>query len=106
MNDEIIKQEKKLMKFVDLYLKDKNLNVWHLAILNAVVNLGFQQGQRKRIKVSRSLIMKLSHINTIPTYHKYFKQLQDFGYIRYKPSYHPSRRSEIKLYEKRLSQDL
>ncbi|RZJ91494.1 MAG: hypothetical protein EOO20_04820 [Chryseobacterium sp.] len=86
-----------------MYLDDPELNVWHLVILAAVLNLGYRQGQCKKIVVSRSKIMALSHIHTLPTYHKYFKQLQDLGYIKYKPSYHPGCKSEITLNSKRLS---
>jgi len=91
------------MKLFFLYMDDPRLNVWHMAILTAILGLGFRQGEWQRIKVSRSKIMSLSHINTLPTYHKYFKQLQELGYIKYSPSYHPGYRSEVELYEKRLS---
>lgn len=95
--------EDQIMNYLSIYMADSKLNVWHLAILVAILNLGYRQGQWQRIKVSRSKIMALSHINTLPTYHKYFKQLQDFGYVKYNPSYHPGYRSEVELYEKRLS---
>lgn len=91
------------MKQLVLYMDDPRLNVWHMAILTAILSLGFKQGERQRIKVSRSKIMSLSHINTLPTYHKYFKQLQELGYIKYSPSYHPGYKSEVELYNKRLS---
>ena len=106
MKNENNLNEGQIMNHFSIFMNDSDLNVWHLAILSAVLNLGYKQGQRRRIKVSRSKIMALSHINTLPTYHKYFKQLQDFGYIKYKPSYHPGCKSEIKLYTKRLSQQL
>lgn len=80
-------------------MDDPQLNVWHLAILTAILTLGYRQ----RIKVSRRKLMLLSHINTLPTYHKYLKQLQYLGYIKYMPSYHPGYRSEVELYQKRLS---
>lgn len=92
-----------IMTYFSQYLDDSELNVWHLAILAAILNLGYRQGQRCRINVSRSRIMALSHINTLPTYHKYMKELQNFGYINYKPSYHPGYRSEIELSTKRMS---
>lgn len=95
--------EDQIMNYLDIYMDDPKLNVWHLAILTAILSLGYKQKERKSIKVSRSKIMKLSHVNTIPTYHKYFKQLQNFGYIKYSPSYHPGYKSEVELYEKRLS---
>ena len=96
-------REDQVMKHLAVYMDDPILNVWHLAILTAILSLGFRQGERHKIKVSRSKIMALSHINTLPTYHKYFKQLQEFGYIKYYPSYHPGYRSEVELIGKRLS---
>lgn len=99
-------KEGNIMKYLSMYVDDPKLNVWHLSILTAILGLGYRQGQRRRIKVSRSKIMQLSHVNTLPTYHKYFKQLQDLGYIKYIPSYHPAYKSEVKLYKKRLSQIL
>ena len=91
------------IKYLINCMEDPKLNVWHLAIIIAIVSLGYMQGQRRRIKVSRSRIMMLSHINTLPTYHKYFKELQNLGYIKYTPSYHPECRSEVELIYKRLS---
>ena len=44
--------------------------------------------------------MALSHIKTLPSYHKYFKQLQDFDYIKYTPSYHPDCRSTVEILRK------
>lgn len=104
MHDADKLREDQLMKYLAIYMDDPILNVWHLAILTAILSLGFRQGERQRIKVSRCKIMALSHISTLPTYHKYFKQLQDLGYIKYSPSYHPGYRSEVELYQERLSQ--
>lgn len=98
--------EDHIMSCLSTYMDDDRLNVWHLAILMAILTLGYKQGQSKIIKVSRSKIMYLSHVNTIPTYHKYFKQLQKLGYIKYSPSYNPDYRSEVQLYAKRPSQNI
>jgi hypothetical protein len=103
MNQTNKPSEDQIMNYLSICMDDSRLNVWHLAILAAILNLGYRQRQWQRIKVSRSKIMALSHINTLPTYHKYFKQLQDFGYFKYSPSYHPDYRSEVELHEKRLS---
>lgn len=73
------------------------LNGLHVALLGAVLLLGFRQGRVTRIKVSRGIMMRLSHIYTVPTYHKYLKELQLLGYFAYRPSYHPKMRSEIDL---------
>lgn len=86
-----------LLIYLAVFEKDERLSVWHFALLTAILYLGYRQGQREIIKVSRRKIMSLSHINTLPTYHKYFRELQEMGYIKYKPSYHPGYRSEIEL---------
>lgn len=97
-------QEKQVVNYLCTYLNDPQLKVWHVMILAAILTLGYNQNRWSRIKVSRRMIMMLSHINTLPTYHKYFKELQDFGYINYKPSFHPSGKSVVELNESKLSQ--
>lgn len=77
--------------------KDIRINVWHLALILAILRLADLQNNFSTIRVSRSVLMKLSHIRTFPTYHKYFKELQEFGYITYSPSYHPGFKSTITL---------
>jgi hypothetical protein len=83
-----------------IFERDSRLNVWHLALLFAILILGYKQGEHCRIKVSRSKIMALAHVRTLTTYHKYFKELQELGYIKYTPSYHPGYRSEVELLQK------
>lgn len=86
-----------LFKYLTIFEKDTRLNVWHFSLLSAILYLGCRQGQSKIIGVSRSKIMSLSHIKTIPTYHKYFKELQTMGYIKYTPSYNPRYKSKVEL---------
>jgi hypothetical protein len=86
-----------LSKFLSTIANDSRLNVWHLALLYSLLQLAYLQKERKIIHVSRSRIMKLSHITTLPTYHKYFKQIQDYGYIKYTPSYHPGYKSIVEF---------
>lgn len=86
-----------LNKGVAKFQRDKRLNAWHIALLAAVYIMALQQCRSRQIKVSRSRLMVLSHINTLPTFHKYFKQLQDMDYLIYRPSYHPGVRSEIDI---------
>ena len=85
------------IRYLRLFQSDNRLTVWHLALLMSILDLGYRQGNKKVIMVSRSKIMALSHINTIPTYNKYFKELQSFGYIKYTPSYHPGFKSKAEL---------
>lgn len=88
------------LEFLILITEDKRLNVWHISLLIAVIKLASMQNEEDLIRVSRSKLMYYSHFKNIATYHKYFKQLQDFGYIKYIPSYHPGYRSTIEFNDK------
>lgn len=90
----------KWFDFFDLIKDDPLLNVWHISLLFAIARLACKQNEKWIIRVSRSRLMALSHIKTLPSYHKYFKQLQDFGYIKYTPSYHPDCRSTVEILRK------
>lgn len=80
---------------MERFSSDERLNVIHIALLTAITYMGIKQRRKKKIIVSRSRFMKNSHIKTIPTYHKYFKELQEFGYFINTPSYHPAVRSFV-----------
>jgi len=88
---------KRGLEYLDNVCNDPRLNVWHFSLLLAIVRLAYRQNESKIIRVSRSKLMAMSHINTTPTYHKYFKELQNYGYIKYTPSYHPGYRSIVEL---------
>jgi hypothetical protein len=48
-------------------------------------------------QVSRPKLMRFSRIRSIATYHKNIKDLVDYGYIEYTPSWHPHRGSRVRL---------
>ncbi|MDR6920209.1 hypothetical protein J2Y40_001042 [Chryseobacterium sp. 2987] len=86
--------------FLDHINSDPKLNPWHISLLVAIARLACRQNEKWIIRVSRSKLMALSHIYTLPSYHKYFKQLQELGYIKYTPSYHPDYRSTVEILRK------
>jgi hypothetical protein len=92
-----IDASRKGLMYLDNICNDTRLNVWHISLLLAITRLAFRQNETKLIRVSRSKLMTMSHINTAPTYHKYFKDLQKYGYVKYTPSYHPGYRSTVEL---------
>ncbi|PUB26332.1 hypothetical protein C8J95_11115 [Elizabethkingia sp. YR214] len=88
---------KKGLIYLDNVCHDPRLTVWHISLLLAIARLAYRQNEDKIIRVSRSKLMTMSHINTAPTYHKYFKELQNYNYIKYTPSYHPGYRSIVEI---------
>jgi hypothetical protein len=85
-----------LKRIYEVLGADERVTTWHLAICVGIFFLS-QGGQKKYISTSRKELMALSKIRSIVTYHKYIRELVNFGYIDYTPSYHPIRGSLISL---------
>lgn len=83
--------------YLDRICNDSRLTVWHISLITAILRLAHDQNEKNTVRVSRSKLMKMSHIRTIPTYHKNYKELQVYGYIKYTPSYHPGFRSTVEI---------
>src|SRR5580704_3310844 len=78
-----------LSKYILAMHTDTRITVWHLVLYITLVCHWELQGFRTPFSITRRQVMRLSHIGSIPTYHKYLKELIGFGYIRYESSFHP-----------------
>jgi hypothetical protein len=67
--------------------EDPHVTVWHISLYVTMLSLWQESGFKKQIKISREKLMKKAHFGSITTYHKCITQLQDFGYIKYRPTY-------------------
>lgn len=76
---------------------DQRITVWHIGTMLGIIQLAVEDSVDAAIYISRSKVMTLGHINNIVTYHKCMKELIEFGYISYTPSYHPGVRSKVNL---------
>ncbi|MEQ8551453.1 MAG: hypothetical protein RIC06_23930 [Cyclobacteriaceae bacterium] len=77
---------------------DTRLTPYHISLYMALFrrwNLNFFKNP---ISVSRDELMRLSKIGSVNTYTKCLKQLDQYGYVSYEPSYNPHRGSLIYLY--------
>jgi hypothetical protein len=70
----------------------------HLSLIIALIYLS-ENGASKMsaIKTSRKVLMKLSKIKSVTTYHKILQDLISMGIITYRASFDPRTRSEISL---------
>jgi hypothetical protein len=78
-----------------LLTKDSRITVWHMAAMFGIIQLSNSGDIKEPIYISRKRVMELAHINNFVTYHKCIKELQEFGYILYCPSYHPGIGSKV-----------
>ncbi len=87
-----------LTGFYERIQQDERLNPTHISLYLALFQFWNLNHFRNPISISRNEMMRLSKISALGTYHKCIKQLQDFGYIEYLPSFNPYKGSLVNLY--------
>lgn len=88
---------KHLFRLFRRFAADDRITAWHQSLYMGLYYLWQNSGMQNPLQVSRKQLMKLSRIQSIVTYHKCIRELQDYGYIIYTPSYHPTRGSRVDL---------
>jgi hypothetical protein len=76
---------------------DQRITVWHISLYGAILYLWDLDREKKTIRISRNRLMTLAHFGSIVTYHKCIKQLVEYEYIKYSPSYDCYAGSSIEL---------
>lgn len=76
---------------------DPRINVWHIGLLLAIADISYHNGGRNPVTITRKLVMRLSHIRSLATYHKCIRQLEEYGYIKYRPSYNCFDKTKVTL---------
>lgn len=69
--------------------EDERLSPYHLSVYNALFMLWNECGFAKKLSINRNDVMRLSKIGNQNTYTKVLKQLHEYGYIVYEPSFNP-----------------
>ena len=88
---------KHLTGFFERISTDERLNPTHISIYMALFQFWNLNRFQNPISISRSEMMRISKIGAKATYHKVIKQLHEYGYIRYLPSYNPFQGSKVHL---------
>ncbi len=83
--------------FYELILQDSRLNPTHISLYLALFQFWNLNRFQNPICITRKEMMKLSKISAFGTYHKCIRELQEFGYIEYLPSFNPYRGSQVNL---------
>jgi hypothetical protein len=77
---------------------DERLNPTHISLYMALFQMWNMNRFVNPISISRSEMMRLSKIYSNATYHKCIRELHEFSYIEYIPSYNPFKGSLINLF--------
>ncbi|HPH46085.1 MAG TPA: hypothetical protein PKU83_03705, partial [Chryseolinea sp.] len=86
-----------LTGFFDRVANDDRLNPTHISLYISLFQFWNINRFQNPISIARSEMMKVSKICANATYHKVMKDLHNYGFIVYKPSYNPFRGSEVEL---------
>jgi len=85
-----------LYRFLDKANSDPKIGVRHISLYVNVLRLS-DRDDKTFVRISRSELMCRSKIFSKSTYHKSIKDLNNWGYISYRPSYNPSKKSIVVL---------
>ena len=88
---------KEFTSFFAAIRDDQRIGTSHISVYMALFQFYILNQFQNPVAISRAAVMELAKINGLATYHKCIKDLEEFGYIKYLPSYNPSVRSQIHL---------
>jgi hypothetical protein len=90
---------KHLTGFFDRIIPDRNLNPTHVSLYIALFQFWNINRFKNPISITREEVMRICKISSKATYHKCMRDLNDFNYIKYEPSYNPYKGSLVILFD-------
>jgi hypothetical protein len=87
-----------LTAFFERVAIDQRLNPTHISLYMALFQIWNINRFINPISISRSEMMRLSKIYSNATYHKCIRELHEYSYLQYLPSYNPFKGSLIYLF--------
>ena len=84
-----------LTAFYSSILADSRINSRHISLYMALFECWNKNNFQSPVSIKRNDIMPVAKISGIATYHKCMKELHEYGYIRYFPSYDPVTKSKV-----------
>jgi len=88
---------KTLSIFFSSIHKDQRIGPFHVSIYSALLHYRALHGFEDPLKVFSHEIMPIAKIASDKTYHKCIRQLFEYGYIHYEPSFKKNQGSKIYL---------
>ncbi len=85
---------------------DNRLNPTHVSLYMAIFQYWNSGRFQNPVSISRQELMRISKISAKATYHKCIKDLHNFGYVQYLPSFNPFKGSLVYLFDMQSSAKL
>ncbi len=92
-----MEQVKELTSFYSAIRDDNRIGTTHVSLYMALFQFYNLNFFKNPVEITRTKVMEAAKINGLATYHKCMKDLDEFGYIEYVPSYNPAISSRVRL---------
>jgi len=76
---------------------DDRIKQGHITLYLAFFQKWNREFYKKTLTINRQFIMERAKFKSKTTYHNYLKDLNDWGYLNYFPSFHPARGSKVSM---------
>ncbi len=100
IKEDAMEEVKELTSFFSAIREDHRIGPTHISLYMALYNLYMLNQFQNPIYITRASVMAVAKISGLATYHKCIRDLVEFGYIEYFPSFNPTIRSKVYLLEK------
>lgn len=88
-----------LSAFFEAIEKDFRISTTHIAIYVALLQYRIDKGCINPIQVFRQEITSIAKVSSPHTYHKCVRELSEYGYIKYEPSFRKTKGSKIYFFD-------
>lgn len=86
-----------LNNFLARVTSDEKLTTIHIGVCAALVSCWIKSGLSNPFNISRRKLMTAARVKSKATYHKVIADLASLNYVKYEPSYHPSKGSQVRI---------
>jgi hypothetical protein len=93
-----MEQLKLLSEFFSAIENDPRISISHIAIYAALLQYWKNQNYKSPVQAYSHEIMQLAKISARTTYHKVIKDLSEYGYIKYEPSFKRNQGSKVHIF--------
>ena len=93
----LMKHQGHLLSFFCKVVNDPRISKAHMAVYMALFYLWSKQQYQGLLSVYSWQIMPIAKISTSGTYYMVIKQLDEYGYLKYLPSFYSKRASQVDL---------
>lgn len=90
-----MEQLKPLSDFFNAIAGDPRISITHIGVYAALLQYRLEHEFQNPMQVFSYEIMKIAKISASATYHKSIKDLNDFGYLKYEPSFKRNQGSKV-----------